>query len=108
MIDTTEKPQHILAWEKANRIRVARAQDKLQITKGTLSPADVLREMPEHWLSATVAGLLMPMRRVGRTKVNERFASRAGCSSDRRLRDLTDRQRLVLGREVDVYLGARR
>jgi hypothetical protein len=87
----------------ANEIRVNRANDKKLIKAGRLDPATVLRDPPKHWEKARIVELLMAMPKIGRDSASKmcRFEHIA---LERRLNELTSRQRTVLARQIDLRL----
>ena len=86
-------PQHMAALEKANRLRLLRAQAKRQILQGTLSLADALGL--ECMASMTVEALLRAQYRCGVIRARK-LLSALEISPTRRVEDLTGRQRSAL------------
>jgi hypothetical protein len=94
------QPQHIVALNQANRIRLKRAKDRRDIQSLPRREAmgvcaDILETLPDHWQSATSMWLLQSVKRVGRFYALS-ILRRAGIPETRRLCELTERQRGVL------------
>jgi hypothetical protein len=94
--------QRQTALLKANKVRTDRSADKRAIFRGELDPAKILLEVPEYWRSATVADLLLSIRRVGRVKAN-RWCVMQQMSLTTRLDALSERRRALLARQVSVW-----
>lgn len=88
------QPLHMIALEKANRIRLARAESKREIYEGHLSLADAL-EM-EHMQSMTVFELLKAQWRWGDTRAHKTLCH-LGMSETQRVDSLAGprKQRLL-------------
>jgi hypothetical protein len=94
-------PQHLRALQRANEVRLARADLKRRVAEGELTAADVVLESPWEAASMTVADLLMSQRRWGRTRCR-RFLAQAGLSETKTIGSLTDRQRRVVADQLGV------
>jgi hypothetical protein len=90
----------------ANKIRLARAEDKRQIARGRKDAAAILRDVPKHWETAKVVELLLCLHRVGRVKA-QKWCGHAHVELSRPLRALSPRQRHLLASHVDVWAGRR-
>ncbi len=88
-------PQHMQALERANRVRLARAELKRSIARGEVEAAEIVRECPWETESMTLAELLTSQRRWGRTRARKLLIS-LSLSENKRLGTLTSRQRLML------------
>ena len=88
-------PQHLRALERANRIRLARAELKRRIGAGKLTVAEVLRDPPPEVGSMSISELLMSQRRWGRARCRRLLVS-LGVPENKRIGTLTDRQRGAL------------
>lgn len=66
--------QHVRALERANEVRLARADLKRRIAEGQLGAADVILTSPWEAESMAVADVLMSQRRWGRTRVRRLLA----------------------------------
>ena len=92
---TVPAPQHMRALQQANRVRLARAELKRQVTDGELSVADVVLECPWEAESMAIADLLMSQHRWGRTRCR-RFLSSIPMSETKTVGSMTERQRRAL------------
>jgi hypothetical protein len=92
-------PQHLRALERANAVRLARANLKRKIGDGELSAADVFADCPWEALSMSVADVLMSQRRWGSHRCRKLlFGLRI--SETKTVGALTDRQRGELARRL--------
>src|SRR3954453_9025799 len=89
---TAPAPQHMRALQQANRVRLARAELKRQVTDGEISVADVVLECPWESESMAIADLLMSQHRWGRTRCR-RFLSSIPMSETKTIGSMTERQR---------------
>jgi hypothetical protein len=85
-------PQHMRALERANEVRLARADLKRRIADGQLRAADVILESPWEAESMAVADVLMSQRRWGRTRARRLLAG-IQMSETKTLGSMTERQR---------------
>src|SRR5919201_6463253 len=88
-------PQHMLALERANRVRLARAALKRKVASGTIDAAEIALTCPWEAESMSVSELLMSQRRWGRTRCRK-FLFSIGLSETKTLGTLTERQRVTL------------
>ncbi len=88
----TTAPQHMRALDRANRVRLARAELKREIADGTRTVADVVLECPWESESMTIADLLMSQHRWGRTRCR-RFLAQLPMSETKTIGSMTQRQR---------------
>jgi hypothetical protein len=91
----TTAPQHLRALDRANRVRLARAELKRVIADGSRTVADVVVECPWESESMTIADLLMSQHRWGRTRCR-RFLASMPMSETKTIGSMTDRQRTQL------------
>lgn len=94
------EPQHMAAVRKANRVRLARVDLKRRIAALSREEAFELlagtfENPPEFCQGMTPFDLLMFVRRMGRRHALT-WIRKAGLSEARRIRELTERQRMVL------------
>jgi hypothetical protein len=87
------------ALERANLVRLARAELKRAIARGDLDAADVVRDCPWETESMTIAELLTSQRRWGRTRARK-FLMPLALNENKQLGTLTSRQRRVLADEL--------
>jgi hypothetical protein len=86
----------MLALERANRVRLARASLKRKIAAGGLDAAEVVLSCPWEVESMSVSELLMSQKRWGRTRCRK-FLQSIGLHESKTVGSLTQRQRLTLG-----------
>ena len=67
-------PQYMRALERANKVRLARADLKRRVATGETSVAEVVLECPWEAESMTVADLLMSQRRWGTSRCRKFLA----------------------------------
>jgi hypothetical protein len=91
----TPAPQRLRALERANEVRLARAELKRRIAEGELSAAEVILSNPPEVQTWTVGDLLRSQRRWGGTRCRK-FLSRNQISEVKRIETLTERQRHLL------------
>ena len=72
---TPEPPQRLRALERANEVRLARAELKRRIAENDISAAEVILECPWEARNWPIGELLMSQRRWGVTKCRK-FLSR--------------------------------
>ncbi len=89
---TTREPQHLRALERANRVRLARADLKRRIAAGELSAAEVVAENPWEAERMTLSELITAQRRWGSTRCR-RFLAALHLPELKEVGTLTDRQR---------------
>ena len=88
-------PQHMRALERANKVRLARAELKRAVALGELDAAVVILDTPWEAQSMAVADLLMSQRRWGETRCR-RFLNSIQMSENKTLGSMTERQRRTL------------
>jgi hypothetical protein len=96
---TQTEPQRLRALEHANHVRLARAELKRRITEGDVSAAEIILDCPAAAHRWTVSELLMAQRRWGVTRCRK-FLERNEISEIKAIGALTDRQRLLLAKEL--------
>jgi hypothetical protein len=94
-----EAPQHMRALERANLVRLARAELKRSIARGDADPSEVVRDCPWETESMTIAELLTSQRRWGRTRARK-FLMPLSLNENKQLGTLTSRQRRLLSTEL--------
>lgn len=92
-------PQHMQALQRANAIRLARAELKREVGKGTVTVGEVVLECPWEAASMTIAELLTSQRRWGTTRCSK-FLGGIGMPETKTLQSMTDRQRSLLAAMV--------
>jgi hypothetical protein len=93
------EPQRLRALERANMIRLARAELKRRIAGGDVSAAEIILACPREASSWTVAELLVSQRRWGSTRCRK-FLERNNISEIKPIGDLTERQRRLLAGQL--------
>jgi hypothetical protein len=83
------------ALERANEVRLARAQLKRRIALGDIDVVEVLVRCPWEAQSMAVADLLMSQRRWGQTRCRKCLAQ-VPVSEKKTIGSMTDRQRQTL------------
>lgn len=88
-------PQYMRALERANKVRLARAELKRRVADGELDVADVISDCPWEAESMAVADLLMSQHRWGQTRCRK-FLSQVPMSEKKTIGSMTERQRQTL------------
>jgi hypothetical protein len=83
------------ALQRANAVRLARAQLKRGVALGEIDVAEVILYCPWEVDSMAVAELLMSQRRWGQTRCRK-FLAQLPMSEQKTVGSMTDRQRRVL------------
>jgi hypothetical protein len=94
------------ALERANMVRLARAELKRSIARGDMDAAEVVRDCPWETESMTIAELLTSQRRWGRTRARK-FLVPLALNENKQLGTLTERQRRMLAQELATRSTAR-
>jgi hypothetical protein len=89
---TSPGPQHLQALQRANAVRLARADLKRRVAEGEISAAEVILSAPWEADSMTVSDLLTSQRRWGNTRCRK-FLQCIPMSETKTIGSLTDRQR---------------
>ena len=97
--------QHMRALERANKVRLARAELKRGVAEGIIDVAEVILTCPWETDSMAVADLLGSQRRWGQTRVR-RFLAVIPMSETKTIGSMTDRQRGRLASELSVAQGS--
>jgi len=88
-------PQHMRALERANKVRLARAELKRRVAIGEIEAAEVILDCPWEADSMAVADLLMSQRRWGQTRCRK-FLAQIPMSEKKTVGSMTERQRRTL------------
>jgi hypothetical protein len=88
-------PQYMRALERANKVRLARAELKRKVAMDEIDVAEVILACPWEADSMAVADLLMSQRRWGQTRCRK-FLSQIPMSEKKTIGSMTDRQRRTL------------
>jgi len=100
----TRHPQRLRALERANEIRLARAELKRLIADGVISAAEVILTPPGAALSWAIGDLLMSQRRWGSTRCRK-FLLRNQINENKTIGALTERQRRLLADQLSARTG---
>ncbi len=87
--------QRLEALQRANAIRIQRAELKRLLKSGDVAITDVLADPPEYLLTAKVIDLLLAVPRIGRVKAN-RVLTGCRIAPSKTVGGLSDRQRSEL------------
>ena len=93
-------PQRLQALERANRVRLARAELKRRIASGQLRASDIILATPWEASSMPVAELLISQRRWG-TERSRRFLASVPIPENKRIGTMTERQRRALAMKLE-------
>jgi hypothetical protein len=88
-------PQHLQALERANAVRLARAELKRRVALGDVTAAEVILSTPWETASMTVSDLLTSQKRWGATRCRK-FLQSVPISENKTIGSMTDRQRRAL------------
>jgi hypothetical protein len=99
-------PQHMQALQRANAVRLARAELKRRVAIGEICVADVILDAPWEAESMTVSDLLTSQRRWGHTRCRK-FLQCVPMSENKTVGSMTDRQRHAIAQML-VAGGASR
>lgn len=98
-------PQCMEALARANKVRLARAALKREISAGHRHITEVIMESPWEAESMSLGELLCAQRRWGRARSRKLLASSA-LSEGKRVGTLTDRQRRILVAALEAKLAS--
>lgn len=98
-------PQHMQALQRANEVRLARAELKRRIAAGEISASEVILDCPWEADSMSVADVLMSQRRWGHTRCRN-FLAGIPMSETKTVGSMTERQRHALS-DLLARQGAR-
>ena len=96
----TAAPQHMRALDRANRVRLARAELKRDIADGSRTVAEVVVECPWESESMAIADLLLSQHRWGRTRCR-RFLAALPMLETKTVGSMTERQRTQLAARLN-------
>ena len=91
----TTGPQHMRALERANKVRLARAELKRSVAIGAIDVCEVIMRCPWEADSMAVGDLLMSQRRWGQTRCRK-FLAQISMSEKKTIGSMTERQRQSL------------
>jgi len=93
------EPQYMKALERANRVRLARAELKRRVRAGDMKPSEVILQCPWEAQTMAVGDLLVSQRRWGDVRCRK-FLSKLPMSEKKTIGSLTERQRERLARAL--------
>jgi hypothetical protein len=96
--------QHLRALERANRVRLARAELKRQVAGQEISASQVILDCPWEAASMSISDLLMCQRRWGRARCRRLLVS-LGVPENKQIGTLTERQRVALASMLAAQSG---
>jgi hypothetical protein len=99
-------PQYMRALERANQVRLARAELKRGVALGVIDVAGVILNCPWEAHSMAVADLLTSQRRWGQTRVRK-FLTSIPMSENKTIGSMTERQRRTLAAMLTMAPGSR-
>jgi hypothetical protein len=88
-------PQHLQALQRANAVRLARADLKRRVAEGDVSAAEVILRSPWEAESMTVSDLLTSQKRWGTTRCRK-FLQCVPIPENKTIGSMTERQRRAL------------
>jgi hypothetical protein len=88
-------PQYMRALERANEVRLARADLKRRVAGDQIDVVEVILDCPAEARNMAVADLLMSQRRWGHTRCRK-FLAQIPMSEKKTIGSMTDRQRRTL------------
>ena len=95
----TEPPQHMQALQRANEVRLARAELKRKVANGALTVDEVILARPWEAASMTITELLTSQPRWGGTRC-AKFLARIGLPETKTVGSMTERQRQLLADHI--------
>ena len=98
--------QHMRALERANQVRLARAELKRRVAFGAIEVGEVILHCPWEAHGMAVADLLVSQRRWGQTRCR-RLLARIPMSEKKTVGSMTDRQRHALAAMLSSAEGRR-
>jgi hypothetical protein len=99
---TSPGPQHLQALQRANRVRLARAELKRRIADGEVTAGEVILTSPWEASSMAIGDVLMSQRRWGGTRCRK-FLAMFRISETKTIGSLTERQRHALAAQLDAH-----
>jgi hypothetical protein len=87
--------QHMLALQRANAVRVARAELKRDVERGAVSVGEVILNAPWEAANMTIVELLTSQRQWGMTR-SRKLLTGIGIPETKTIASMTERQRSLL------------
>lgn len=98
-------PQHLRALQRANEVRLARADLKRRVSSGETRVSDVVLDVPWEAESMTISDLLTAQRRWGHTRCR-RFLQGVPMSESKTVGSMTERQRRAIATMLEASAPA--
>jgi hypothetical protein len=98
-------PQHLRALQRANAVRLARADLKRRVADGEISAAEVILSSPWEAESMTVSDLLTSQKRWGSTRCRKLLQG-VLIPENKTIGSMTERQRRALAQTLDDGEGS--
>ena len=92
---SSDHPQYMRALERANQVRLARAELKRKVAANQVDVADVIMDCPWEAESMAIGDLLMSQRRWGQTRCRK-FLVQIPITEMKTIGSMTRRQRVAL------------
>lgn len=92
-------PQHMQALQRANEVRLARAELKRRVYEGDVSVGEVTLTCPWEAASMTIGELLVSQRRWGAARCRK-FLATIGMPETKTVGSMTERQRRALAATI--------
>ncbi|MDP2709585.1 MAG: hypothetical protein Q8O56_00080 [Solirubrobacteraceae bacterium] len=89
------RPQHMQALQRANEVRLARAELKRKVGEGAIAVREVVLTCPWEAASMTIVELLTSQRRWGTSRASK-FLAGIGMPETKTVGSMTERQRSLL------------
>jgi hypothetical protein len=96
-----QHPQHLQALQRANAVRLARAELKRRVAEGEITAAEVILSAPWEADSMSVSDLLTSQHRWGNTRCRK-FLQCVPMSETKTIGSMTDRQRRFVAELLDT------
>jgi hypothetical protein len=100
-------PQHLQALERANQVRLARAELKRRVAAGQMTAAEIVLACPPEAEGMAISDLLMSQRRWGRTRCRK-FLATIPLTENKTIGSMTDRQRHAFATTLPACAASRR
>jgi hypothetical protein len=88
-------PQHMQALQRANEVRLARAELKRRVADGDIGAGEIILTSPWEAASMTIGELLVSQHRWGATRCRK-FLAEIGMPETKTVGSMTERQRRAL------------
>jgi hypothetical protein len=93
------EPQHMQALQRANEVRLARAELKRRVAEGAVTAGDVILKSPWEAASMSIGELLTSQHRWGSTRCRK-FLGEIGMPETKTVGSMTERQRRAVAAQI--------